>query len=594
MSNESTLAVWPLDGLTRVFPHDPPPRDAARRATKGWSLALAGGEYRTCQLGLRSSGPLPEVEIAAGTLRKGKHALPDDALKARWVGLVPVSQDSFDPGWAERPEHVPGWYPDPLLEAPPWGGSNPSQSAAVHLTLRIDRDTPPGVYRGTVVVKSGGAEVSVPLSVKVWSFNLPAKPNFYVTNWFQLDCITKWHRCEAWSKRHWELLELYAAEMAAHRQNVITTPTIMGNFHNSDPMTLVRVVRRKKGGYRFDFKRLGRWVELFDRHGFELYEMWHLASQATGATAPPFGVYDEATGKEVWYESMETDSDEYRELVAAFLSAISRWLDKRGLTDRFLLHVFDEPRRENWPRYAELSAFFREHAPGLRHIDAISTSDLITDYGAEIEVPVPLTPHLADDEYYQRRAQAGQEEVWWYTCCGPGGRFANRFVGMPLINTCMLHWQSFVYGISGYLHWGYNFWHRTKQNASGWPGINNYADHTLLNPYREHPWHWATGDACIVYPAPQWWEDAGPVSSLRYEAMREGLQDYEMLRMLDEIVRTANPKRGSKKAKALAQAKRLLARVRGPVAGSLTEFTRDADRLLRERRRLGECLAHLQ
>jgi len=588
---EPRLTVWPVSGLHRVYPLDLPPRDASRRAAEGWQLAAARGEYCTFQLGLRTEAKLAEVEIVPGSLCQGRECVPAGSMQVRWVGLVPVPHDAFSAAGAERPDYVPGWYPDPLLEEPPWSGDFPPRSTAVHFTLHVPRDLHAGTYRGTVTVRvRGKVRVRVPIYLEVWPFALPRRPTFHVTNWFHPDCVTTWHRCAPWSERHWRLLDLYAREMAAHRQDVITTPTLIGNFHNYDQMVLVDTTREKDGTYSFDFRRLERWVKLFRRHGFVFFEMWHLAAQGHGRTAPPFTIYDAAKGRRVWYENLSVQSGVYRHLVASFLEALSRWLDRRGLSERFLLHVYDEPRRDTWAHYARLSAFFRRHAPKLKHIDAISTSELLTEFKGGVDIPVPLTPHLADDAYYQQRARGGREPVWWYTCCGPSGRFANRFVFMPLINTRILYWQSFVYGISGYLHWGYNFWHRPGQHISGWPRTNVYADQVLLNPYREHPPRWGVGDACIVYPHPRWWEDHGPVSSLRYEVMREGLQDYEMLRMLDTLLQETKERFSSARGTAVAKARRLLAEVRGPIAGSLTEFTREAGRLLRVRREIGDCL----
>lgn len=579
---EPKLNVWPVDECSRVFPNDAPPRRPAR----DWDLCAARGEYVTLQLGVRTEAALKEIEVTVGFLRSGAAVISAEAVQVRWAGLVPLPQDAFDPVCSERPDLIPGWYPDPLLEQAPWAGAKPPRSAAAHLTLRVPERASPGRYRGAVTVAcQGKRRARIPVSLEVWPFAIPKKPTFHVTNWFQADCVTKWHRCEPWSERHWKLLDLYAATMAAYRQDTITTPTLIGNFHNSDPMTLVDAVRRKDGAYRFDFRRLARWVKLFDRHGFRFFEMWHLAAQAHGKTAPRFAVYDERKGRAVWHESLVVLSPEYRRLVGSFLRELSIWLDRRGLSERFLLHVYDEPKKETWPHYARVSAFFRENAPKLKHIDAISSSGIITEFGADIDIPVPLTPHLGDDTYYQQRAKAGKKPVWWYTCCGPAGRYANRLVCQPILTTRIMPWQSFVHGISGYLHWGYNFWHRCYQQESGWPGISDYADHNLLNPYREHPPRWAVGDAAIVYPHPRWWEEHGPVGSLRYEALRAGLQDYELLLMLRKVAdHPRTPAVGAK-------ARRLLKAVRGPLAGSLTEFTRDGKRFMAARREIGHCIA---
>jgi hypothetical protein len=105
------------------------------------------------------------------------------------------------------------------------------------------------------------------------------------------------------------------------------------------------------------------------------------------------------------------------------------------------------------------------------------------------------------------------KEVWFYVCWLPQGEYANRFIELPLIKTRLLHWINYKYGLNGYQHWAYN----------AWP-----TDGDVMNPNRvgvkgELP----TGDAWIVYP-----KKDGFLSSIRLEAMRDGIVDYELLKML--------------------------------------------------------------
>jgi len=85
-----------------------------------------------------------------------------------------------------------------------------------------------------------------------------------------------------------------------------------------------------------------------------------------------------------------------------------------------------------------------------------------------------------------------------------------------------LHWINFRYGVTGYLHWGYNYWGKH-------------------DPYRELaiPWdgglqYLPAGDAWIVYPGKE-----GPLDSIRFEAMRDGINDYELLSRFAEKDRDA-------------------------------------------------------
>ena len=68
----------------------------------------------------------------------------------------------------------------------------------------------------------------------------------------------------------------------------------------------------------------------------------------------------------------------------------------------------------------------------------------------------------------------------------------------------MLHWINYAYDLPGYLHWGLNFWTPELKDVG-----------------------FAPGDNWIVYPGSD-----GPRSSLRWEAFRDGLEDYELFQML--------------------------------------------------------------
>src|SRR5690606_7333439 len=68
-----------------------------------------------------------------------------------------------------------------------------------------------------------------------------------------------------------------------------------------------------------------------------------------------------------------------------------------------------------------------------------------------------------------------------------------------------LPWHALHKGYDGYLRWAYNSW-----NA---------------NPLQDTRFGtWAAGDAWLVYP--------GARSSIRFERLREGIQDYEKARFI--------------------------------------------------------------
>ena len=202
----------------------------------------------------------------------------------------------------------------------------------------------------------------------------------------------------------------------------------------------------------------------------------------------------------------------------AFLPAFMENIKSNGWQDIYMQHLADEPIDENVQTYIELSRFLRGLAPGLKIIEACHSSKL----DDEVNIWVPQLNFLSDQLDFYKGRQAKGDEVWFYTCIYPQGKYPNRFIDQQLIQTRLLHWINFKYGITGYLHWGYNHW------SNGEPGITDwkspYGETSVINGPSGQVL--PGGDSWIVYPG-----DKMLYPSLRLEAMRDGIADYELLKM---------------------------------------------------------------
>jgi hypothetical protein len=145
-----------------------------------------------------------------------------------------------------------------------------------------------------------------------------------------------------------------------------------------------------------------------------------------------------------------------------------------------------------------------EFAPGMKIMEASQTRGLV---GA-VNTWVPILDHFHRDYDFLRERELDGDEVWFYTCCGPTGNYANRFIELPLMKVRLLHWINFRYAAKGYLHWGFNYWNPST------------------SPFEETTFQWPGGDSWIVYP-----KDGKLLSSIRLEAMRDGIGDNELLSM---------------------------------------------------------------
>jgi hypothetical protein len=100
----------------------------------------------------------------------------------------------------------------------------------------------------------------------------------------------------------------------------------------------------------------------------------------------------------------------------------------------------------------------------------------------------------------------------YYVCCGPA--FPNTFLFSPLVESRMLPFLAVQGGYDGFLRWSYNDW--------------------TDDPFAHPEWgSWATGDIFFVYPGKD-----GPVSSLRWEQLREGICDYELATIASASLQT--------------------------------------------------------
>ena len=253
------FTAWVADGLTKIFADTGPGPDADTTI----ELYGARGECEVAQIAVRA-GPedICMRTPLAGGLSSGESEISADRLSFRFVELVPVRFATQGVPRDELVRTAPDFFPDPLcledsMIVP--GG----QTRAIWLCVDIPRDAGAGTYTGRITIQTSAGEHRVGITLTVWSFSLPEHIPFKMTAWVWPAILSRYHCVELYSEDFWALLETYAADMAAHRQNVIYTHIIGRD-------SLIKVTRTRRGDYAFDFSDFDRWVELFLRHGFQV------------------------------------------------------------------------------------------------------------------------------------------------------------------------------------------------------------------------------------------------------------------------------------------------------------------------------------
>ncbi len=565
------IAVWTTHSLEKLFPHTEPPA----RAPGAIRLKAARNESEDAQIVVRppKGATVDEASVRFSDLVAESGArIPSERLTGHWQWYTYVLHN---PPWSRDPSSwmgtAPGFYPDAFLEdsgvriAAEW-------TQPLWVRVRAPEDAEAGTYRGeaTVVCRCASGEIEeipVPIELTVWPFTLPARCGFHHTEWFSAPVVAQYYRLEAWSEAHWDWIRKVAEDMADHRVDMIFT-----SFRE-----LVEVVEHPCGEWSFDFTRLDRWIATFRAAGVEWVEGAHVAGRAKW-TAPFEWRLPDILGPDgkalEEYAAANLDADAADDVMRRWLQAIYAHLEERWGLDKVVQHIADEPLPENLESWLPLRDKVMEWLPGVRNIDAVMCEELI----GKVDMRVPQIQELDP----AKPARPG-EELWSYVCLAPQGHGPNRFLDIASIRNRILFWISFSLKLDGFLHWGYAQW---RKWGPAWPesvDFSPWTDAAAGTHYNTDYQKLPSGDAYIVYPG-----KTRICSSLRWEVVRKGIEDLEMLRMLEEAAHADGGK-----TEAGRKALSLIARIRADLAHDARVYTRDDRDLLAAREEAGDLLAEL-
>jgi hypothetical protein len=175
------------------------------------------------------------------------------------------------------------------------------------------------------------------------------------------------------------------------------------------------------------------------------------------------------------------------------------------------------------------------------------------------------------------------------------------FIDHPATELRIWHWQTWQRSIVGTLVWQSNYW--TSNTAFPEQPQNPYEDPMgYVSGYstpRGVRRHWGNGDGRFIYPPPAAAIPgksgsepviAPPVSSIRWEMIREGVEDYEYLYLLRELI---DEKRDRLSA-AEARDYRALLAVPPGITTDMTTFATDPTPIYKRRREIAKAIEALR
>lgn len=111
-------------------------------------------------------------------------------------------------------------------------------------------------------------------------------------------------------------------------------------------------------------------------------------------------------------------------------------------------------------------------------------------------------------------------DLWWYVCWEPGHPYINMYLNELGLNHRVLFWQQYFYNVDAFLFWELNHW----------GGVSNpWEDMATVKGLSPDVF----GDGSLLYNGNYVRLD-GAVASLRLDAIRDGIEDYELLILAKE------------------------------------------------------------
>lgn len=496
-------AAWTAGAGTKLFPSTP----AANRSTL--ELHAAGAEYEGGQIAVRGSATR---SVSLTWTTDSSPFLVQNSTLHR-VGYVTIRKAST--GTKARL----GQYPDPLLPAQ-FGRSVsvPASTTSFYVLVRVPGGTDAGLYTGTIAVREGSSVSNIAVRFQVYAFDLPNKRIPALLSINQVNVKQSLRGAIPWTS------ENQARVLGAYYDFYKEYGFSPGVF------TPVAWVDKSNGALTNEERfadRISRWLDDDAQHnGFAVTRY---------------------SWSDLWPWRLSTPTSQKSKTIS-YLTNLCRLYKERGWADQAYAFPVDEPTPGRAERKAEAYARMLHAASakaGYRAKYLLTSEPRPVRYKGR-----PANRFLFDDvdiwatRVYRfwdwltplRQQQRAGKQIWMYTYSfNPQAQKAPTFlIDEPLADEHAMFWMMWRWNADGMLYWRANKWSQA--------GGGGYRD-PFLDPLSFRSKNGSlvfNGEASLIYPGyePRLGLDdpyARPLSSLRFEALRDGIEEHTYLELATEL-----------------------------------------------------------
>lgn len=269
------------------------------------------------------------------------------------------------------------------------------------------------------------------------------------------------------------------------------------------------------------------------------------------------------------------DDPEYPIILESYCRQLEKHLSEMHWLDEAYIYWFDEPSPDQYGFVMNGFEKLKRYCPKIPRMLTEQPEPQLAGGPNIYCVVSDLYRHAAAED---RRAHG--DKFWWYVCTGPKEPYCTLFIDHPATEMRIWLWQSWQRNIEGILVWQTNYW----TSAAAYPDDpqNPYEDPMGWTSGYSTPKGekrpWGNGDGRFIYPPvaaagaqPSAPVLDGPVDSIRWEMLRDGVEDYEYLAMLKRLLDAKQAKLSDRQKKEYSA----LLEVPAEITKDMTTFTKD-------------------
>lgn len=411
-----------------------------------------------------------------------------------------------------------GFFPDALLPFDKAVEYNENKiekgkNQAILVSANIPADQPAGNYSGSFSLVIDGKEISVPVNMKIYDVTYPTATgleSIYIINRYELAAGEADDTLSMYEKYYEKMLEYKCAgyQMPVSSGNAEAYAKAVQKYFDKIPNYSLPMCVTNVGGKTYDLDVEGTWKYVEEILKLSIADGKEYLSKA----ANYYGIIDEPTLNDTVNECSYF-CDSYNDGVKTLSERVKNYKNNSGYTAEQIKIIENEANSVlNMPNYVT--------ADKQPYYTGVTETEEIKDIRNHVKNYCPLF-NKADTEVDRA---AYDTKKWYYGCNQPTSPYANFHIDSlnHLESTQLLGWTSNEYDFSGVLYWETVYY----RGYYARPGFDCYK--TALRNSNSN------GEGFLLYPGAPYGID-GPVASLRLVSMRDGADDYDLLKILENL-----------------------------------------------------------